>query len=529
MSLDLVQRLLTFRNYRFRSNTGYSSHFHNPFLTLTSPSTTESQGEAWGLSLVYSGSFVAEVEKSPQGMVRTLIGFNQDQLSWPLKPGEHLTSPECVAVFSNQGIGGMSRRLHSLYRNHLFRSSFVRQPRPVLLNSWEAVYFTFDEQKILQMARASADLGIKLFVMDDGWFGVKYPRVNSEAGLGDWKPNPRRFPNGLGPVVAKVNSLSVAGSTDKLQFGIWVEPEMVNPKSELFEKHPDWVLQASSYAMTEERNQVALNLSLTAVQDYIIDSMTALLRSAPITYVKWDNNRGLHESPSPKTYHAYMLGLYRVLEVLTSRFPNVLWEGCASGGGRFDPSMLQYFAQFWASDNTDAVDRIAIQFGTTLAYPASCMGCHVSAVPNDTTKRTTTLTFRAHVAMMGGSFGFELDPTKLSRSDRAQIPDLIKLVENVNPIVINGDMWKLSLPDESNHPAAMFISPDGKQAVLFAFQMVDTPVMCQPTIRLQGLDAESMYMDDGKTMYSGATLMNHGLVFAFDGDHDSRLVFLARC
>lgn len=516
------------RCYRFRSNTGYSSHFHNPFLALTSPSATESQGEAWGLSLIYSGSFIADVEKGPQGLVRALVGFNHDQLSWPLKAGEDLTSPECVAVFSNQGIGGMSRRLHNLYRNHLFRGSFVRQPRPVLLNSWEAVKFTYGQQKILEMAQGAADVGVKLFVMDDGWFGVKYPRVSSHSGLGDWKPNPKRFPDGLRPVVEKVNSFTVAGSDEKMQFGIWVEPEMVNSKSELFEKHRDWVLQASTYALTEERNQVALDVSLTAVQDYIIDSMTELLQSAPITYVKWDNNRGIHETPSPKTYHRYMLGLYRVLEILTTRFPNVLWEGCASGGGRFDPGMLYYFSQFWVSDNTDAVDRIPIQFGTTVAYPASVMGCHVSDVPNDTTKRVTTLTFRAHVSMMGGSFGFELDPTALSDSDRAQIPGLIDLAERVNPIVINGDLWKLSLPDESKHPAAIYISQDGKHAVLFAFQMVDTPVICQPAIRLQGLNAESTYMVDGKRAYSGATLMNHGLEFAFDGDNDSRLVFLER-
>lgn len=513
--------------YSFGSSTGYSSHFHNPFLALASPDATESHGQVWALSLIYSGSFKAEVEKSPQGFVRTIIGLNDHQLSWPLEAGEEFASPECVAVFSDHGVGGMSRQLHRLYRQHLVRSHFVDEPRPALLNSWEGVYFTFDQHKILAMAKSAADLGIKLFVMDDGWFGKKYPRVNSRAGLGDWTPNPDRFPNGLRPVVDEATNFAVMGSDDKLQFGIWVEPEMVNPKSELFEQHPDWVLRAGTYPMTEERHQLALNLALTPVQDYIIDSMTDLLQSAPISYVKWDNNRGLHEVPSPTTYHAYMLGLYRVFDILTSRFPKVLWEGCASGGGRFDAGILHYFPQFWASDNTDAVDRIAIQFGTTVAYPASCMGCHISDVPNHTTKRTTSLAFRAHVAMMGGSFGFELDPEKLSQCDRDQIPMLVRLAERANLIVVDGDMWKLSLPPESKHPAVIFVSRDGGRAVLFAFQMVDTPVMSQPNLRLQGLDAEAVYMVDGSDKaYSGATLMNIGLQFAFDGDHDSRLIFL---
>lgn len=504
---------------------------HNPFLALAQPTTTESHGEAWGFSLLYSGSFRAEVEKNPQGLVRTQIGLHDAQLSWPLLPGESLLSPECVAVYSDTGLGGMSRRLHKLYHRHLIRSTFVDQPRPVLLNSWEGVYFDFDDKKILELARGTADLGIKLFVMDDGWFGVKYPRVNDGAGLGDWTPNPERFPHGLKSVVEEAITFPVAGtdSTDKLKFGIWVEPEMVNPKSELFDAHPDWVLQSEGYALTEARNQLVLNLSLPAVQDYIIDSMSALLRSAPISYVKWDNNRGIHETPAPHLFHAYMLGLYRVLHALTTSFPDVLWEGCASGGGRFDAGMLPYFPQSWTSDNTDPADRIAIQFGSSLAYPASTMGAHVAKVPNETTGRTTSLAFRAHVAMMGGSFGFELDPASdIATSDRAQIPALIRLAEKVNPIVVKGNLWRLRTPEESNHPAALFLAEDGTQAVLFAFQMLGKPVHSQPTLYLEGLDTSARYRLDGDKEFLGSTLMNGGLQFQFNGDYDSRVVVIER-
>lgn len=446
--------------------------------------------------------------------MRTQIGLHDAQLSWPLGPGEALVSPECVAAYSNAGLGGMSRRLHRLYRRHLIRSSFVDQPRPVLLNSWEGVYFDFDGDTIVEMASATANLGVKLFVMDDGWFGAKNPRTSDHAGLGDWTPNPARFPDGLKSVVDKATALSVAGSDEKLKFGIWVEPEMVNPKLELFDKHPDWVLQADGFSLTEAHNQLVLNLALPTVQDFIIDSMTALLRSAPISYIKWDNNRGIHETSAPTVFHAYMLSLYRVLGDLTTQFPpNVLWEGCASGGGRFDAGMLPYFPQSWTSDNTDPVDRITIQFGTTVTYPASTMGAHVAKVPNETTKRVTSLAFRAHVAMMGGSFGFELDPRggDIPDADRARIPALIKLAERVNPIVVNSDLWKLSLPGESNHPAALFLAEDGSQGVLFAFQMLGQTVHSPSTLRLQGLDANAQYRLDGESEYSGATLMNAGM------------------
>ncbi|KAI5468102.1 Melibiase-domain-containing protein [Mariannaea sp. PMI_226] len=512
----------------FGSSAGYSSHYHNPFFSIVSPTTTESQGDAWGFSLVYSGSFSVEVEKSAKGLTRAVMGLNPDQLSWSLQPGQSFTSPESVSVFSNSGLGHMSRQFHRLYRKHLIKSKFVTEPRPALLNSWEGLFFDFDQNTIFKLAQESASLGVKLVVLDDGWFGVKYPRVNDKAGLGDWEANPARFPNGLKPLVDQITQLQVSGSTEKLKFGLWFEPEMVNPKSALYEQHPDWIMHAGNYPRTEGRNQLVLNLALKDVQDFIIKSLSDILESAPISYVKWDNNRGIHECHSPASHHEYMLGIYRVFDVLTSRFPNVLWEGCASGGGRFDPGILQYFPQVWTSDNTDALDRIHIQFGTSLVYPPSTMGAHVSAVPNGITKRTTSIQFRAHVAMMGGSFGLELDPADTPEEDKKQIPGLIALAEKINPIIIEGDMWRLNLPEDSNFPAALFMSEDGSKGVLFVFQIRATTSHLTPFIRLQGLDPVATYSIDGERDLTGATLMNGGMQFYFEGDCDSRVVMLEK-
>lgn len=516
------------RAFRFGSTTGSSSHLHNPFLALVSPSTTETQGEAWGFSLVYSGSFAVDVEKGSQGLTRATIGFNPYHLSWNLAPGEALTTPECVAVYSSTGIGGMSRRFHRLFREHLIKGPYVDRPRPVLLNSWEGLSFNFDEDSIYKLAQDTAELGAKLFVLDDGWFGVDHPRLADNAGLGDWVVNPKRFPSGLSNLVDRITQLKVGSTSETLQFGLWFEPEMVNPKSTLYETHPDWALHTTSYPRTEARSQLVLNLSLPEVQDFIISSVSDILSSTAISYVKWDNNRGLHEIPYPGIAHEYMLGLYRVFSTLTKRFPSVLWEGCASGGGRFDPGTLHYFDQIWTSDNTDALERISIQFGTSLVYPPSTMGAHISAVPNWATHRSTSIEFRAHVALMGGSFGLELNPAEIPEEDRSKIPDFIALAEKVNPIIVGGDLWRINLPDESNWPAALFISRDGSQAVLYYFQIRALINHAIPSVRLQGLDPGARYQVDGEATYSGAMLMNIGLNYIFKGDLQSRVVLLQR-
>lgn len=525
-----TKRKVDYGTQGFGTTTGYSSHHHNPFLCLATPQTTETHGDAWGFSLIWTGSFNIEVEKSTQNLTRATVGLHPAQFSWKLAPGETVATPECVAVYSSEGVGGMSRRFHSLYRKHLVKSKISEQPRPVLLNCWEGVYFTFDAEKMYQMAEATSALGIKLMVMDDGWFGgEKYPRVNDQAGLGDWEPVPSRFPDGLPALVDRIVKLDVKDKGEKLRFGVWVEPEMLNAKSVLYEKHPDWVLHAGEYPRTENRNQLVLNLGLREVQDFIIDTLSKLLESADITYIKWDNNRGMHETPSPNSSYEYMLGLYRVLDTLTTKFPDVLWEGCASGGARFDPGILQYFPQSWTSDDTDALERLNIQFGASLVYPAASMGAHVSAVPNHVTWRVTPLEFRAHVAMMGGSFGFELDPTELSEEEKAKVPGIIALAEKVNPIVVSGDMYRLRLPEDSNWPAMMFISADGATAVLFTFQKRANVNCGFPHVKLQGLDPKARYkVDDDGPVVSGATLMNIGVQYKYKGDFGSKVVILEK-
>ncbi|KAJ5768646.1 hypothetical protein N7533_001229 [Penicillium manginii] len=499
------RRKIEYGKQGFESATGYSSHLHNPFLAVMDPASTESNGEVWGFSLVYSGSFSVDVEKGSQGNTRALVGLNPNQLSWSLGPGESLTSPECVAVYSENGVGGMSRSLHNLYRKNLIKSKFATADRPALLNSWEGLGFTFNESTIYQLAKESAALGIKLFVLDDGWFGDKYPRTSDDAGLGDWIPNPERFPDGLTHAVDSITALKAANTSTNLRFGLWFEPEMVNPNSTLYHEHPDWALHAGSYPRTLTRNQLVLNVALPEVQDFIIDAVSNILNSSDISYVKWDNNRGIHETPSPSTDHEYMLGMYRVFDVLTTRFPDVLWEGCASGGGRFDPGVLQYFPQIWTA-----------------------MGAHLSAVPNQQTGRTLPVDFRGHVAMMGGSFGLELDPSDMPEDDKAALPALIALAEKVNPIILTGDMYRLSLPEDSNWPAVLFISEDGNKAVLFYFQINPNINHAIPWIKMQGLDSKATYSVDGNSTYSGSVLMKIGLQFPIATDYGSKVVFLEK-
>ena len=299
----------------------------------------------------------------------------------------------------------------------------------------------------------------------------------------------------------------------------------VNPNSNLYHEHPEWALHAGPYPRTEKRNQLVLNVGLPEVQEFIIESVSNILNSADISYVKWDNNRGFFETPSPSADHTYILGLTHVFDTLTTRFPNVLWEGCASGGGRFDPGVLQFFPQIWASDDTDAIERIFIQLGTSLVYPPSAMGAHVSNVPNQQTKRTLPIWFRGHVAMMGGSFGLELNPATIPDEDRAALPDIIALAEKVNPIVVSGDVYRLRSPEVSNWPAVLFLSEDGSQGVLFYFQLSPSVNHAPPRVRLQGLDPHALYKV-GNGTYSGATLMNFGLQFQFETDVGSTVVFL---
>lgn len=459
-----------------------------------------------------------------------LLGLNPLHTSIRVQSGKTFQAPEAVAVYSSEGTGGMSRAFHDLYRNHLSRSKFTHETRPILLNSWEGLGFNINETSLVNLAGEAEELGIELFVNDDGWFGIDYPRNNDSLGLGDWTPNPAKFPDGLKPYIDKVNNFTVLNTSTPLQFGIWVEPEMTNPNSSLYKEHPDWVLHAGKHQRTLTRTQLVLNVGLPEVQDFIISTVSRILDSANIQYVKWDNNRGMHELSRPSDDYDYILGLYRVIDNLTTRYPDVLWEGCASGGGRFDPGLLYYWPQHWTSDNTDAAERLTIQLGTSLVYPPSAMGCHISAVPNGVTRRNTSIEYRGHVAMMCGSFGLELNPSELEPHEASAVPIIMAEAHRVNPIVITGDFYRLAHPDSSNWPGVQFVSEDGSESVVFAFQQQYTTKPAPPPLRLQGLDPKARYRNDlDNGTYSGATYMNGGINIPWPrGDYQSKLIWLEK-
>lgn len=368
-------------------------------------------------------------------------------------------------------------------------------------------------------------------MLDDGWFGTKYPRNDDKAGLGDWKVNEQKIQGGLDALVKKIGQLKNADGK-QIKFGLWVEPEHVNPKSELYESHPDWALHASAnekeYPRVAQRNQYILNLSLVEVQDYLIKSMSDLLSLTDISYIKWDCNKAIEQLPTPSIGHAYILGLYRVVDTLTSRFPQVLWEGCASGGGRFDPGLLHYWPGSWTSDCTDPVDRLHIQTGTSLVYPPSSMSGHVSASPNHQTDRETPLEFRAHVAMLCGSFGFELDPGAFTAEEKSVIPGYIKLSERISPFIVRGDLYRLGRPEGTNWPAFEYIKQGGSEVVVLAYQVYNKINTSAPALRLQGLHGGAVYVDDEGKEWRGDTLMHGGLRLGWKGDYQSKVLFFKK-
>lgn len=505
------------------SKRGASSHQQNPFLALLSPNAGEDCGEAYGFSLVYSGNFSAGADVDQYGATRVTIGINPFGFRWLLEPGESFQTPEAVLVYSDAGIGGMSRIYHRLYRSRLARGLFRDEPRPVLINNWEATYFGFDADKIEDIARAGQALGIELFVLDDGWFGR---RDDDTTSLGDWFVDLRKLPQGLSDLAERVNRLG-------MQFGLWFEPEMISPDSELYRAHPDWCLHVPERRRTLSRNQLILDLSCPEVCDYIIDAVGSILSSAPISYVKWDMNRHMTEIGSAalpaerqgETAHRYMLGLYRVMEEITSKFPHVLFESCSGGGGRFDPGILHYMPQTWTSDNTDAVERLKIQYGTSIVYPASAMGAHISAVPNHQVHRSTPLSMRGDVAM-SGNFGYELDLTRFSEEEQAEAAAQVAFYKEIRSLVQQGDMYRLLSPFEGNEAAWMFVASDRSEALAGYFRVLAAPNTTRPRLRLQGLDPDKDYMlKETGAVYGGDRLMHAGLLLPeLHGDFRSKLL-----
>ncbi|MCL1953103.1 MAG: alpha-galactosidase [Oscillospiraceae bacterium] len=509
-----------------QSRRGSSGHQLNPFTILCEHNTDETQGEAYGFHLVYSGNFKLEVESSQMHSSRVVVGINPEGFSWRLEPGESLASPEAVLCWSGEGLGGLSRALHRVYRDNLIRGEWKHKPRPILINSWEAAYFNFDADKLVAFARAAAQTGVDLLVMDDGWFGK---RDDDTTSLGDWFVNQEKLGCTLGELSARVNA-------EGLRFGIWFEPEMISPDSDLHRAHPDWALHIPGRGRSLGRQQSVLNLTLPEVRENLFGQISAVLRSADIAYLKWDFNRNLTEVFSAlypparqgEVAHRYVLGLYELLERLTSAFPHILFESCSGGGGRFDPGMLYYMPQTWCSDNTDPVDRLRIQYGTSMAYPIPSMGAHVSA--NRARGRVTSLRYRADIAM-AGTFGYELDPLKLPPEDIAEMRECNEEFYARRQLISTGDFYRLISPfEQPNRAAWMFVAPDKGEALLQCFTVLAEPNAWDLRVYPRGLDPDAVYeIGDWGVALHGDTLMRAGLRMQwFAGDFMSRNIYMRR-
>ncbi len=464
---------------------------HNPFLALKRPHTTESQGEVYGFSLVYSGNYLGQVEVSTFDMTRVMMGINPEDFSWELKSGESFQTPEVVMVYSDKGLNKMSQTYHRLYRKRLMHGEWRDKARPILLNNWEATYFDFNEEKILTIAKKAKEAGVELFVLDDGWFGA---RNDDYRGLGDWYVNLEKLPDGISGLSRKVEELG-------LKFGLWVELEMVNKDSDLYRAHPDWIISAPNRFESHARHQNVLDFSRKEVVDYIYEMIAKVIRESSISYIKWDMNRYMSEPYSKgsapceqgKVMHKYILGVYDLYTRLTTEFPHILFESCASGGARFDPAMLYFAPQTWCSDDTDASERTKIQYGTSYVYPIVSMGSHVSAVPNHQMHRITPIETRANVAYFG-TFGYELDLNLLSDAEIETVKKQIAFMKEHRELIqMDGDFYRLLSPFEGNETAWMIVSSDKTQAVAAFYQRLNKVNASWLRLKLDGLDANTKY------------------------------------
>lgn len=468
-----------------------SSAEHNPFLALKRPHTTESQGEVYGFSLVYSGNFLAQTEVTTFDLTRVTMGIHPEGFSWELNQGETFQTPEVVMVYSDQGLNKMSQVYHRLYRTRLMRGYWRDKARPILLNNWEATYFDFNEEKILNIAKKAKEVGVELFVLDDGWFGA---RNDDYRGLGDWYVNLEKLPDGISGLSRKIEALG-------LKFGLWVELEMVNKDSDLYRAHPDWIIGAPGRFESHGRHQHVLDFSRKEVVDYIYEMISKVLRESSISYIKWDMNRYMSEPYSRgasaahqgMVMHKYILGVYDLYTRLTTEFPEILFESCASGGARFDPAMLYFAPQTWTSDDTDASERVKIQYGTSMVYPVVSMGSHVSAVPNHQLLRTTPLETRGNVAYFG-TFGYELDLNLLSDEEIEMVKKQITFMKQYRDLIqVEGDFYRLLSPFAGNDAAWMVVSRDQTEAIAGFYQRLNKINASWLRLRLQGLSEDSLY------------------------------------
>ena len=486
---------------------GTSSHQYNPMMILADEHTTDQYGNCYAMSFVYSGNFKGETLKDQFGQTRALMGLQDEMFSYPLAEGETFYTPEVLLTFSGSGMNLLSQNLHRCIRQHICRGKYKESVRPVLVNSWEASYFDFDGDTLYELAKEAKHAGIDMLVLDDGWFGK---RDDDNSGLGDWFVNEKKLGGTLGDLIKKINDLGV-------KFGIWVEPEMISEDSNLYREHPDWALTIPGRNPVHARNQLVLDFSRKEVVDHIFDQICKVLDQGNIEYVKWDMNRSLMDVFSRGTedqgrvMYDYVLGLYDFLERIVTRYPDLLIEGCSGGGGRFDAGMMYYTPQIWCSDNTDALDRLQIQYGTSFGYPVSAVGSHVSAVPNHQTGRITSLHTRGVVAM-AGTFGYELNLGKLSEEEKQEIRLQVEEYRKFAPLIQTGLYYRLSDPAREEYAAWAFVSEDQKEVLLNVVLQEIHGNMTVNYVKLQGLKCSAIYRDTetGK-IYNGAALMEAGI------------------
>ncbi len=507
----LTERLPLYHGVQsVESKRGMSSHQHNPFVILCDRPTSEKHGDCYGFALAYSGNFRCEIEVDQMEQTRLVIGIHPYHFSYRLNTGDVFETPEVIMAYSAKGLSRLSHIYHDAYRSNLIRSKYVTAPRPILVNNWEATYFDFNEEKLFNIAKNAKEIGLDMFVLDDGWFGK---RDTDYSGLGDWVVNESKIKGGLPQLVKRIKALG-------MKFGLWIEPEMVSEDSDLYRNHPDWILRIPQRHMTRSRHQLNLDITRKEVRDYVMEQIFQVLDSCEADYVKWDMNRSVanvYSSALPgerqgEVFHRYMLGVYEMMERLVTRYPNLLFENCAGGGGRFDAGMLYYSPQIWCSDNTDAIDRLKIQYGTSFGYPISTMGAHVSVCPNHQTGRTTPFETRAVVAS-AGTFGFELDLEHLTPEEKEMAKKQILEYKQIEHLVQTGDYYRLSNPfHNDDYVLWQFVSKDKKETIVNGVQLRNEP---NPHIHLiypEGLLAEEHYKDTATgAVYTGAALMKAGI------------------
>ena len=526
MERNIQRQSVGHGSYRIGSRRGTSSHQYNPLMILADSDANEDYGNCYAMSFVYSGGFLGEAEKDQYGQTRMQLGLMEEQFSYCLKSGESIIAPEVIMSYSDRGLAVLSQNLHKCIRENVCRGKYKNEVRPVLVNSWEASYFDIDKNSIVNLAKNAAELGVEMLVMDDGWFGK---RDDDNSGLGDWFTNENKIGCSLKELVESVNNCGI-------KFGIWVEPEMVNEDSDLYRKHPDWAFAVPGKKPVRSRNQLVLDFSRKEVVDYIYDSITKVIESGNIEYIKWDMNRSIANVYSSEdkyqgnVYYDYVLGLYDFLERLNKNYPDILIEGCSGGGGRFDAGMLYYTPQIWCSDNTDAIDRTKIQYGTSFGYPVSAVGAHVSAVPNHQTGRSVSIDTRGVVAM-SGSFGYELDLGKVSEAEKNTIKEQIKTFKKEAELIHNGLYYRLSDPYKDPVAAWEFVSKDGDDVLVNVVCLKMHGNMQPLYVRFKGLNENVTYKDvkTGK-IYPAEALMNIGMPFMPElGEYQSWQVELKRC